>query len=175
MWKRRHSWQANGPENRGAEKRDRFDPYRFRHFIRDEGPTMNTNDRKKEDKKALQLGMPFGTASGKLRKALLFDLLVRLELNFCFRCTSEIDGVEELSIEHKVAWLDSDDPVGKFFDLANVSFSHLNCNIKAGRRPSRKYSTPEERRASHTAVTTRWKRENYSPADRKERYAREGR
>lgn len=33
--------------------------------------------------------------------------------------------------------MDSEDPVEKFFDLENISFSHLSCNIKA-----RHYSRP---------------------------------
>lgn len=34
--------------------------------------------------------------------------------------------------------LDSDDPIGKFFDFDNIAFSHISCNIKA----SRNWGTP---------------------------------
>lgn len=57
---------------------------------------MNTNERK-----AQQLGMPAGTAAGRLRKILMYDLLVRLNEHYCFRCGLSIDSSSELTIEHK--------------------------------------------------------------------------
>lgn len=41
---------------------------------------------------------------------------------------------DTFSIEHKEAWLDSEDPVGMYFDLDNISFSHHSCNVRAARR-----------------------------------------
>ncbi len=41
---------------------------------------------------------------------------------------------ETFSIEHIVPWLDSDDPKGLFFDLNNIAFSHLSCNVGAARK-----------------------------------------
>lgn len=52
----------------------------------------------------------------------------------CFQCGEPIETVEDFSIEHKVPWLDSEDPVKMFFDLTNVAFSHISCNVKAARR-----------------------------------------
>jgi len=63
------------------------------------------------------LGMPYGTASNRLRKNLMFSLVVRLNLNVCHHCGTMIDDVTELSIEHKVPWQKSDDPIATFFDL----------------------------------------------------------
>ena len=80
-------------------------------------------------KKAEQLGMPHGTAANRLRKLLLFDLAVKSGLGTCFRCDEPIESAKDLSIEHKVPWLDTEDPVGLFFDLNNIAFSHLSCNI----------------------------------------------
>lgn len=85
-------------------------------------------------KKAEQLGMPIGTASGKLRKSLFFEFLKRLNLHYCFQCGSEICSEDELSIEHKIPYLDSENPVKLFFDLDNIAFSHLSCNCGASRR-----------------------------------------
>jgi hypothetical protein len=90
-------------------------------------------------KKAEQLGMPHGTASGKLQKAILFDLLKQLNKNYCFQCSAEIETIRELSIEHKIPYLDSENPVKLFFDLDNIAFSHLNCNSGAARKPDHKY------------------------------------
>lgn len=85
-------------------------------------------------KKSQQLGMPIGTASHKLRKSIMFDLLKQLNKNFCFQCGTEIESVNELSIEHKIPYLDSDNPKELFFDLDNIAFSHLSCNCSAGRK-----------------------------------------
>ena len=42
---------------------------------------------------------------------------------------------ETFSIEHKTAWIDSENPLGLYFDQNNISFSHNSCNVKAARRP----------------------------------------
>ena len=90
---------------------------------------MNSNQKKSE-----QLGMPHGTAANKLRKAILFSLLEETGKNICFQCGEKIGHMTEMSIEHKEPWLDSGDPVRLFFDLRNIAFSHLTCNIGAGRK-----------------------------------------
>lgn len=88
---------------------------------------------KSHKRKAEQLGMPLGTASNRLRKLILFKILKDNGLNICYRCGKPIDSVEVLSIEHKENWLDSDNPKEKFFDLENIGFSHLSCNISYAR------------------------------------------
>ena len=91
------------------------------------------NNDKNNQKKDNQLGMAGGTASNRLRKMVLFDLLKRHSENICFRCESKIETPDDLSIEHKRPWLDSHDPIRLFFDLDNIAFSHLTCNIGARR------------------------------------------
>jgi hypothetical protein len=90
---------------------------------------MDSNNKKKND----QLGMPYGTANNKLRKDVLFALLKRHNENVCFQCGETIDSVDDLSLEHKTPWLDSDDPPSLFFNIDNIAFSHLHCNIGARR------------------------------------------
>jgi len=85
-------------------------------------------------KKSEQLEMSHGAASGKLRKAIMFDLIKKAGKNICFQCGETIDNIANLSIEHKIPWLDSEDPVGLFFDLDNITFSHLSCNCASARR-----------------------------------------
>jgi len=92
---------------------------------------MNNSTRKKKE----QLEMNPGTASSVLKKSLLFSLAQRLHEDICYQCAKKIKSVEEFSIEHKEPWLDSNDPKGLFFDLDNIAFSHLSCNVKAGRKP----------------------------------------
>lgn len=124
---------------------------------------MNTND-----KKAQQLGMPFGTASNKLRKMILFKLLGMLNLNACFRCHLPI-ALEELSIEHKVAWLDTTNPVDTFFDLDNIAFSHVTCNTGAARKPT-KYPSEEKRIEAKRAGDRKAQRKYYRPERRHDQY-----
>jgi len=82
-------------------------------------------------KKAEQLGMPYGTANGRLRKQILFHLLERHGENVCFQCGEKIECADVLSIEHKKPWLD--ESVDLFWDLDNIAFSHLKCNISVRR------------------------------------------
>ena len=79
-----------------------------------------------------QLGMPRGTAANRLRKLVLFDVLKRHDENVCYRCGSQIESAEQLSIEHKQPWEHVD--VNLFWDLNNIAFSHLGCNCAAARR-----------------------------------------
>ncbi len=120
------------------------------------------------------LGMPIGTAANRLRKMILFSLVCRLELNTCYQCGKEILAVGDLSIEHKEPWLQADDPVTSFFDLDNIAFSHLSCNIAAGVRPTKKYANARERKSAENK--RRWAR--MTPEQRKQdwrkRYERYG-
>lgn len=84
-------------------------------------------DKKKND----QLGMSHGTAANRLRKNILFNLLVKHNENVCFQCNELITTPRELSIEHKIPWLDNS--VKLFWDLDNIAFSHLSCNSAAAR------------------------------------------
>jgi hypothetical protein len=85
-------------------------------------------------KKTEQLKMPIGTATAILRKDILFNLIQKCGLDICFQCGNKIEFVDDLSIEHKVPWLDSNDPVKNFFNLENIAFSHLKCNICSSRK-----------------------------------------
>ena len=95
-------------------------------------------------KKNEQLGMSFGKASHKLVKDILFNFIVSTNNHFCYRCKKELTR-ENYSIEHKQDWLDSADPVGLFFGLDNISFSHKSCNSSYARKTLKKYESVEER------------------------------
>jgi len=85
-----------------------------------------------KDKKTAQLGMSPSTASGRLVKDILFDFVEKSGYT-CYHCGEQMTR-ETFSIEHKVPWLDSEDPVGLFFALDNIHYSHLSCNARAARR-----------------------------------------
>jgi len=94
-------------------------------------------------KKKEQLKIDPSTAAARLRKELLFKYVKKAGDNYCFQCGAEIENVDELSIEHKVPWLDSEDPIELFFNLGNIAFSHLECNVRAARpkKPKNKHGT----------------------------------
>lgn len=83
------------------------------------------------DQKELQLGMPFGTAMARLRKMVLFSVLERHGENVCYRCGQLIANHADLSLEHIKPWLHAAPEL--FWQLENLAFSHLSCNIKASR------------------------------------------
>jgi hypothetical protein len=84
--------------------------------------------------KSEKLGMAIGTAANILRKRILFSLVQETGKDFCFQCGDRIETVEEFSIEHKSPWQNSSDPVRNYFDLDNIAFSHLSCNVRASTR-----------------------------------------
>lgn len=83
--------------------------------------------------KSVQLGMPYGTANGRLRKMIIFHLITRYGENICYRCTKIIDNIDTLSIEHKKPWENINPDL--FWDMDNITFSHLLCNILAAGKP----------------------------------------
>ncbi len=101
------------------------------------------------------LGMPHGTATHRLRKAILFDLIQRFDLDQCFQCDKQIEGVDDLSIEHKKPWQRADDPKVTFFDVENIAFSHISCNISAGARQDREQANHCRNGHPYTLENTR--------------------
>ena len=96
------------------------------------------------DIKSALLGENFSTASNKLKKSIMFDLIKRLELDNCYRCTLKIERIEELSVEHLEAWQRAENPVEAFYSLENIGFSHLNCNRQAAIPSAKKYKDKTE-------------------------------
>lgn len=94
------------------------------------------------------LGMPHGTANNRLRKMLLWQLVVETGRDSCFQCGQKIEDVDDLSIEHKQSWQGARDPKAAFFDLENIAFSHLRCNIGAGTHLARLTSEEKKQRRS---------------------------
>jgi hypothetical protein len=126
-----------------------------------------------KEEKRKQLGMDPGTASHRLVKDILWSYIVKCEDNFCHHCGAELSR-DDFSIEHVIPWLHSEDPVKLFFDIDNISFSHLSCNISKARRPTKKYESESER------LKAKWKRRYWSKPKsvrqqkRREKYLRTG-
>lgn len=109
------------------------------------------SDARSNEKRTLLLGISIGTATARLRKAILFRLVVKCGEDICYRCGKRIETVEELSIEHKAAWMSAADPVAAFFDQNNLSFSHHACNVGAASQPNKKYATQREYKRAESA------------------------
>ena len=109
-----------------------FETYRVLQINQRRKTTVMKNS---STRKSAFLGMPHGTATNRLRKLVLFDLLRRHNENVCFKCTSLIETADELSIEHKQPWEGRD--VNLFWDLNNIAFSHLRCNTQHQYNPVR--------------------------------------
>lgn len=126
-------------------------------------------------KKSAVLGMPFGTACNRLRKVVLFHILVKHDENVCHRCNQKIEDVSELSIEHIEPWENAGESAkGLFWDVNNIAFSHLHCNVGAASRPTQKYFTPESKLDAKRNRTAKWMRNNYSTEKRQEKFERTG-
>lgn len=129
-------------------------------------------------KKQEQLGMNPSTASNRLVKDILFKFIEDAGYT-CYRCSKPMLR-NNFSIEHKVAWLDSDNPVDLYFDLNNIAFSHLKCNVEAARTIPRhpcgtnaKYARGcrcDECRSAHSAVA----KKQYTPEKRASKYKSTG-
>lgn len=123
------------------------------------------------DKKQKQLGMNPSTANGRLLRDVLYSLVVKNDQNDCYRCGNEMSR-ETFSIEHITPWLDSDDPVSLYFDMNNISFSHIRCNIKDARRPNKIYEDKAEQR--RVAESRRRGTREYCPIKRRNQYLTRG-
>lgn len=124
------------------------------------------SNRKKDE----LLGEPHGTATGRLRKALLFKYVKLAGHDICYRCKRKIEVVADFSVEHTVAWQAAPDPKAAFMALDDIAFSHLRCNSGAARSWNKKYETAEERRVAHNRHAVESKARHYSPEKRRQAY-----
>lgn len=125
------------------------------------------------NKKNEQLGMGHGKAAHILGKDILWSLITETGKTVCCRCGKEMCR-QTFSIEHLVPWLDSDNPTGLFFDLNNISFSHLKCNVAAARKRKAPCGTSGKyargcRCDLCRSVSAASKRKNYCPEKRRQK------
>ena len=91
-------------------------------------PKKVKNNYSTREEKAKQLGMNFGTANNQLNKNIVFWLVQQTGKDTCYRCGEKITSAIELSKDHINDWLHSDNAKSLFFDLENITFSHVKCN-----------------------------------------------
>lgn len=112
------------------------------------------------------------TATGRLVKDILWSLIVKTNQHYCCKCNGEMNR-STFSIEHLTPWLDSNNPVELFFDLENISFSHLDCNIS----DARKVNKVQDRELAADIAREKHKlrqRATYCPNKRRNRYLEKG-
>ena len=123
-----------------------------------------------------RLGMSYGAASNRLKRAIVFSMIEKEGIK-CYRCGGDM-ALDNYSIEHKVDWLNNEDPVGTFFDMDNITYSHQSCNSAAAHCPHKKYFTDEDRASAYAELSKKYRRQT-PPEVRKERrrarYLEEGR
>ena len=78
-------------------------------------------------------GLAPSTARSRLDRTIMLAMAKKLEQDYCFRCSKQIRTIDEFSVEHKIEWLHSENPVELYFDLDNIAFSHIKCNTGARR------------------------------------------
>jgi hypothetical protein len=97
------------------------------------------------------LGLSFGAANHRLHRAVMWSLIEQCGRTDCFRCGSPMDE-STYSVDHREPWLG--ESVALFWDMQNIEFSHLRCNVDARRRGG-----PTTRKISPDIVETeghRW-------------------
>lgn len=81
---------------------------------------------------------------------------------------------DTFSLEHIEPWLDSEDPVGLFFNQDNISFSHLSCNISDARKPHKSDIPRRERHAAQQRATWAAMTREQQQERRREKYRKYG-
>jgi hypothetical protein len=114
--------------------------------------------------KTKQLGMPFSKANYTLYRDIMYHLAIKSGLDLCVHCNKPLSR-DTFSVEHKISWQNSDNPVELFFSMDNIAFSHLSCNISVARKATRVYSD-KERQERRNIFQRKWRQEN------KEKYSK---
>jgi len=121
------------------------------------------------------LGMSISTAVTKLRKVVLFNVLRSHNENVCYRCRKPIELVNEFSIDHKIDWLNAPNARDLFWDVENIAFSHLRCNVGASSggqvTARRKRKSPEHHKQWERAYRQTEKYKSYRRQYERSRYA----
>lgn len=127
---------------------------------------MNKNINNKNQ----SLGMNHATAANRLKRDLLFYFVTKDGI-VCHHCNKPMER-DNFSIEHIVPWLYAENAVELFFDLKNITFAHLKCNILKRRIPEK--LTAEEIRIRRNERNAEYRARTYCPIKRKERYIEKG-
>lgn len=132
---------------------------------------MNRDKIRRNQTKA-KLGMDSSTANYKLLRKILYNFVLKID-KICYRCGKYMNK-NNISIDHKKHWRQSNDPKKSFFNLKNISFSHLSCNT--GHTSLRKYDDwlTGDRKTRYPGKIKADKNRKYNSAKRRLQYLRTG-
>ncbi len=112
------------------------------------------------------------TAQNRLVKDLLFAFVLQSG-HTCFRCGLALER-HNFSIEHKESWQRSEAPLEAFFDLDNIAYSHLSCNVSAAYHGEKPHGRSRYQKGCRCDIcksaVAAYKRKKYSPDYRHNRY-----
>lgn len=106
-----------------------FPPIYYNKYM---GQTRKQLDAKKNLKNKEVLGTSMSNATMRLLRSLVFDYICRMHDNYCYRCKLPMTR-QDFSIEHIKEWRGAENGQELFFDIDNISYSHLKCNTEARR------------------------------------------
>ena len=89
---------------------------------------MGYNHKQYNKNRDEKLGFDLGRARVRLAKEVQFMLIQKAGMGTCYRCGQQLTP-QDVSIDHKIGFTNSENPEEMFFDLTNIAFSHLACNM----------------------------------------------
>lgn len=102
----------------------------------------------------------------------MWDLLLRTGATACCICGEEMEE-GNYSVEHKIPWLHTEDPLATYMNIENIGYAHHRCNVRLARKKKTGFNQAEyikewrrKRRESKTSEELK--------TERREKYLRYG-
>lgn len=92
-------------------------------------------DRNRKLKKEKALGITWSTAINRLYRTIIKEYFKMKYQMTCYRCGNLVDE-NYFHIDHKVSWLNSENPLKFYLDIDNIAVSHPECNMLHGSQSS---------------------------------------
>ncbi len=108
------------------------------------------------------LGMNHSTARQRYFKILMFHYVKLLKLDDCFQCGKPITNIKDFTVEHKISWYTSDNPVKFFFDMDNIAFSHHLCNSTGSNKKMTKKGKQARIKSAQTITANKKRNRRFS-------------
>jgi len=89
----------------------------------------NLNEGRRRVKIKKLLGDETKAARFKLLRALAYEYMKMKFHGLCHNCHKFVER-EDFSLEHIIPWMNSFDPKRFFYDVQNLTISHISCNAK---------------------------------------------
>jgi hypothetical protein len=97
------------------------------------GMTQKEIDARRYLKYRESLGTSLSTATMRLLRSIVFEFIEKTQTNTCHRCGLPMTRTD-FSVEHIEDWRNKENALELFYDLSNISYSHVLCNTRAAKR-----------------------------------------